>query len=71
MQNASAMGLSRRGSSVQLTCAADKDIERSEMRTALSYRRMTYFITIPASAESPELMVKEVIPEITTPGSIG
>ena len=44
---------------------------KRELRSRIEELGMTYFITIPASAESRDLLVKELMPEFTTPGSTG
>jgi len=71
-QTASAMGFPNeeavRNSPV-LLIGTPEDVKR-ELRSRIEEFGMTYFITIPASAESRELLVKEVMPEFTTPGSV-
>lgn len=72
-QMASAMGFpneeAARNSPV-LLIGTPEEVKR-ELRSRIEEFGMTYFITILASAESRELMVKEIMPEFTTPGSAG
>ena len=72
-QTASAMGFpdgeAVRNSPVLLFGTPEE--AKRELRSRIEEFGMTYFITIPASAESRELMVKELMPEFTTPGSTG
>jgi hypothetical protein len=44
---------------------------KRELRSRIEEFGMTYFITFPASAESRELLVKEVMPEFSSPDSVG
>jgi probable F420-dependent oxidoreductase len=70
-QTASAMGFpseeAARNAPV-LLIGTPEEVKR-ELRSRIEEFGMTYFITIPASAESRELLVKEVMPEFITPGS--
>jgi probable F420-dependent oxidoreductase len=70
-QIASAMGFpneeAARNSPVLLIGTPD-EVKR-ELRSRIEEFGMTYFITIPASAESRELLVKELIPEFMSAGS--
>jgi probable F420-dependent oxidoreductase len=70
-QIASAMGFpneeAARNSPVLLIGTPD-EVKR-ELRSRIEEFGITYFITIPASAESRELLVKELIPEFMSAGS--
>jgi probable F420-dependent oxidoreductase len=72
-QTASAMGFPNeeavRNSPV-LLMGTPEEVKR-ELRSRVEEFGMTYFIVFPASAESRELLVKEVMPEFSTPGSAG
>jgi len=71
-QTASAMGFpgedAARNAPV-LLIGTPEEVKR-ELRSRIEEFGMTYFIIIPASAESRELLVKEVMPEFSTPGRI-
>jgi alkanesulfonate monooxygenase SsuD/methylene tetrahydromethanopterin reductase-like flavin-dependent oxidoreductase (luciferase family) len=70
-QTASAMGFpgddAVRNSPVFLI-GTPEEVKR-EVRSRIEEFGMTYFITFPGSAESRDLMVKEVMPEFSSPGS--
>jgi alkanesulfonate monooxygenase SsuD/methylene tetrahydromethanopterin reductase-like flavin-dependent oxidoreductase (luciferase family) len=72
-QTASAMGFpgeeAVRNSPV-LLIGTPAEVKR-ELRSRIEEFGMTYFITFPASAESRELLVKEVMPEFSSPASVG
>jgi probable F420-dependent oxidoreductase len=72
-QTASAMGFpgdeAVRNSPV-LLIGTPAEVKR-ELRSRIEEFGMTYFITFPASAESRELMVKEVMPEFTSAAGVG
>ena len=72
-QTASAMGFPNeeavRNSPV-LLMGTPEEVKR-EMRSRIEELGMTYFIVFPASAESRELFVKEVMPEFTSAASTG
>jgi len=44
---------------------------KRELRSRIEEFGMTYFIMFPASAESRELLVKQVMPEFSSAGSVG
>jgi probable F420-dependent oxidoreductase len=72
-QTASAMGFpnedAARNSPVLLIGTPEE--VRRELRSRIEEFGMTYFIVFPASAESRELLVKEVMPEFNTSASAG
>jgi probable F420-dependent oxidoreductase len=72
-QTASAMGFpdeeATRNSPV-LLIGTPAEVKR-ELRSRIEELGMTYFITFPATAESRELMVKEVMPEFSSDASAG
>jgi probable F420-dependent oxidoreductase len=72
-QTASAMGFANaeaaRNSPVLLIGTPDE--VRRELRSRIEEFGMTYFIMFPASAESRELLVNEIMPEFSTSGSAG
>jgi probable F420-dependent oxidoreductase len=72
-QTASAMGFpgedAVRNSPV-LLIGTPEEVKR-ELRSRIEEFGMTYFITIPASKESRDLLVKEIMPEFSSPASAG
>jgi probable F420-dependent oxidoreductase len=72
-QTASAMGFpngeAARNSPV-LLIGTPEEVKR-ELRSRIEEFGMTYNIMFPSSAESRELLVKEVMPEFTSAGSVG
>jgi len=57
-------------SSPVLLMGTPEEVKR-ELRSRIEDFGMTYLIMFPASAESRELLVKDVMPEFSSPGSLG